>query len=269
VVLPGRAGVTNQRVVVGVNPMPDPVWRLPWVGKGLSTVITFHLGIEDIEPGNWVAWVLELPGCYARGSTRGEALGGVDVAIRELHQRLALSCYAGVTIPSEFSTVIVEEFRAYSSSPDYLVNAYFETDNHALRDEDVVYARCLLDVNRKDLLAVVEGLSAGVLHTYIEGEAQKTIRGILRHIGTAEWWYWDRLGLAFPRSERPDDVFQLLEKIRRFTVMLLPELVGSTRTTLCRGERWSARKLLRRAIWHEHVHTLQIRRYLDGLRSSF
>jgi len=144
------------------------------------------------------------------------------------------------------------------------VNAFFENDKMPLTEREVEYARHLLSLNRRDLEATVLGLAAGVLDTTIPGEVRDNIRGILRHIGTAEWWYWDRLGLAFPRDQRSDDVFTLLSKVREFTLVRLPELIGGERTTVRSGETWSFRKLVRRAIWHERVHTLQIGRYLQS-----
>jgi hypothetical protein len=71
------------------------------------------------------------------------------------------------------------------------------------------------------------------------------------------------------RSDRPVEVFELLDLVREFTNSRLPKLIGSTQVTVCEGEQWSPRKLLRRAIWHERVHTLQIGRYLSVPQSGF
>ena len=228
--------------------------------------MVFHAAIEDMEPGNWVTWVFEYPGCYARGSTRDQALGLVPQAIEEHIVRLRQARFLPDDESPEISVVVAEEFRAFQSTPDYLVNAFFNNDRIPLSENDIKYARCILAMNRDDLLAVVAGLTQDDLDREIRGEVQKNIGGILRHIGTAEWWYWDRLGLAFPRQERPVDHMTLLAVIREFTIKHLPELVGSTLIRSCSGEEWSPRKLLRRTIWHERVHTLQIKRYIEGGR---
>ena len=222
----------------------------------------FRLGIEDIEPGNWVAWVFELLGCYARGSTREEAISLAPTSIEELQARLSQSRFLTNEARPPFSVVIAEEFRASPSSPDYIVNAFFDNDRIPLTDDDINYASSLLSLNRRDLMSIVSRLSEDTLDWEISGEIQKNIRGILRHIGTAEWWYWDRLGLVGPRQELPDSLAELLGAVREFTLQHLPELVGSIQTSTRLGEQWSPRKLLRRSIWHERVHTLQIARYL-------
>jgi predicted RNase H-like HicB family nuclease len=225
----------------------------------------YHLGIEDMEPGNWVAWVFEFPGCYARGIRRQAALDSAPAAIEELISRLKQAGFpvSGAGKPVEVS--IAEEFRSFPSSPDYLVNAFFENDRIPLSEDDNNYARLLLDLNRNELLAIITGLSEDVLDRTVPGEVQKNVRGIIRHIGSAEWWYWDRLGLAFPRAQRPEDPFDMLKTLREFTLHHLPGLVGSSELTVCLGEKWSPRKLLRRTIWHERVHTLQIARYLKAM----
>ncbi|MEW6050455.1 MAG: hypothetical protein AB1644_05260 [Candidatus Zixiibacteriota bacterium] len=226
----------------------------------------FSLGIEDMEPRNWVAWVFEVPGCYARASTRDEAISSVPYALDETLARLTQAKFLALgSFQPPFEFVIAEEFRAFQSSPDYLVNAFFENDRSPLTVGDTEYAECLLGLNRRELLSVVANLPAAIRDKPIPGEVQRNINGILRHIGTAEWWYWDRLGLAFPQGERPDDPFELLAKVRDFTLTRLHGLVGDTQTTVCSGEQWSPRKLMRRAIWHERVHTLQIARYVKTM----
>jgi len=233
----------------------------------------YHLGIEDIEPNNWVAWVFEFPGCYARASTREIAIESAPEAIKELLWRLDKSSIslAGKQqaiesgAHSALEIVVAEEFRGFQDSPDYIVNAFFENDMIPPAESDIEYAQAVFGMNRRELLVLISGLPSTAMDRPIPGEAQQNIRGILQHIGAAEWWYWDRLGLAFPRSERPDDVLELLNVVRDFTLRHLPELIGNTQTAICSSEKWSPRKLLRRAIWHEHVHALQIARYLgDG-----
>ena len=58
------------------------------------------------------------------------------------------------------------------------------------------------------------------------------------------------------------NVMDLLIKARAYTCRMLPQLVGHTEIPEKKGERWSARKLVRRTLWHERAHTQQIIRYL-------
>lgn len=230
--------------------------------------MAYHVGLEDIEPRNWVAWVFDWPGCYARGITREEAISGAPRAIEELLLRLHESALSASVSAPPIEVDIAEEFHGLTEPDGYIVNAFFADDRVPLMEWDIEYARHLFGLNRQELEAITSGLPSSLLDTEIRGEVQKTIRGILIHIGTAEWWYWDRLGLAFPRQQRPSEVFALLDTIRKHTLISLPKLIGSELTTGRSGETWSPRKLVRRAIWHERVHTLQIIRYLQSIQTK-
>jgi len=89
-----------------------------------------------------------------------------------------------------------------------------------------------------------------------------SINGILNHIGGAEWWYLDRLGLAFPKSEVSDEPLTRLIQTRDALTKILPTLVGVTQVVGQDGELWSPRKLLRRALWHEMDHIKHIQKLI-------
>ena len=99
------------------------------------------------------------------------------------------------------------------------------------------------------------------LETLQPGE-RWSIAGILRHVGGAEWWYLDRLGLATPREDVPSEPFDRLDKVRTSLLETLLSLIGSQQVVGKDGEFWSPRKLLRRAAWHERDHILHIQKLL-------
>jgi uncharacterized damage-inducible protein DinB len=111
------------------------------------------------------------------------------------------------------------------------------------------------------LLDTINGLSDEKLDQNYPNE-RWSIHGILGHIGGAEWWYLNRLGLAFPRSEVPQEPMERLEKVRNHLIRLLPMLEGSKQVVGINGEFWSPRKVLRRAVWHERDHMLHIQKLL-------
>jgi predicted RNase H-like HicB family nuclease/uncharacterized damage-inducible protein DinB len=221
----------------------------------------YRIGVEDIEPNHWVAWVFDLFGCYSKARTRDEAIANAPRIIAEYFAWL--SRHGREVLPPESIEVEVSEsWDSFICEGDYIVNAFFEDDRRPLSDNEIDYVLELLEYTRQDLLRVINPLSSEQLDKPIRDELQGSIRGILEHIAYAERWYFDRLGLAFPREEMPDDVMDMLEKVRTYTVHKLPELAGDTRITERISERWSARKLVRRTLWHERTHTRQIIRYL-------
>lgn len=143
----------------------------------------------------------------------------------------------------------------------YEINAWFRDDWKPLTADEVARGLLILAWSRVELLETVKDLSEEVLEQRYPGE-RWNINGILRHIAGADWWYMDRLGLAFPRQEVPSDPFERLEKVRTHLNQVLPGLTGSKQVVGIDGEFWSPRKLLRRAAWHERDHTWHIQKLL-------
>jgi hypothetical protein len=50
----------------------------------------YHLGVEDIEPDHRVAWVFELPGCFASARTQTEAVAAAPARIAAYFRWLAM-----------------------------------------------------------------------------------------------------------------------------------------------------------------------------------
>jgi hypothetical protein len=77
-------------------------------------------------------------------------------------------------------------------------------------------------------------------------------------VAGSEWWYLDRLGLAFSRADLPEDPFERLNAVREHLLASLPSLPKRLGVVTLGGETWSARKVMRRTFWHERDHTQHI-----------
>jgi hypothetical protein len=227
----------------------------------------FRIGLENNTEGRSQAWVLGHPGCFAYGSAGDQALQAVPQAIQDY--RAWISSHTTESwFPEGDEFLLDETWECYTISDDfeiaqegYEVNAWFRHDWKPLSKEDIQQGLLLLAWGREELLKIAGRLNLESLNRSYPGE-RWSISGILKHIGGAEWWYQDRLGLAFPRSEVPDDPFQRLEKVRNNLIESLPALAGSGQVIGVSGEFWSPRKLLRRAVWHEYDHIAHIRKLL-------
>ncbi|NJD60745.1 MAG: hypothetical protein C3F13_00820 [Anaerolineales bacterium] len=227
----------------------------------------FRIGLENNADGRSQAWVLGHPGCFAYGSVGDQALLAVPQAIRDY--RAWISSHTKESWFPEGEEFLLEEtWECYTISDDfeiaqegYEVNAWFHHDWKPLSEEDIQHGLLLLAWGREELLKIAGSLDLESLERTYPGE-RWSISGILKHIGGAEWWYQDRLGLAFPRSEVPEDPFQRLEKVRTNLIESLPGLIGSRQVIGVSGEFWSPRKLLRRAVWHESDHIAHIRKLI-------
>jgi predicted RNase H-like HicB family nuclease len=232
-------------------------------------IMSLRIGIENGTEGRTIAWVLEHPGCTSYGKNSQEALQNLPAALREYNEWLIQHQQESWKVPVDQEILIEDIWDVYQiddnyeAVPDgYEVNAWFRHDWKPLTEVDIERGLSLLSWSRNDLLNSVKGLEQEVLDEKHPGE-RWSISGILNHIGGAEWWYLDRLGLAFSREEVPVEPGERLEKVRNHLVTLLPNLVDSKQVTGINGEFWSPRKVLRRAIWHERDHTFHIKKLLS------
>jgi hypothetical protein len=227
------------------------------------------IGLENKVEGRSLVWVLDHPGCFAYGHDGHEALHNLPVALQDYVDWIILHGKQPwlQALNQDFEAEEVWEVYAIDENYDlyddgYEINAWFLHDWKPLTGPEVERGLMLLSWSRADLLETVRNLSQPVLEARRPNE-RWSISGILNHVGGAEWWYLDRLGLAFPREQVPPDSGERLEVIRALLVETLPRLVGSKKVVGTDGEFWSPRKLLRRAIWHERDHTFHIRSLLD------
>jgi hypothetical protein len=232
----------------------------------------FRVGVENNYEGRSIAWALEHPGCFAYGM-------GVDAALSNL--KGALDKYAGWILHHEPRTwlsfaldeiefivdgiwdvyFINDNLEKVNEANGYSVESFFPYDWKPLDTIDINHALKLLAWSRADLLKTVKGLSHEKLEATYLGE-RWSINGILGHVGGAEWWYLDRLGLAFPKRNVPEEPLERLEKVRAYFITTLPKLEGVKQVIGVDGEFWSPRKILRRAMWHERDHVGHIKKLL-------
>ncbi|PIV27618.1 MAG: hypothetical protein COS37_02415 [Anaerolineae bacterium CG03_land_8_20_14_0_80_58_20] len=230
----------------------------------------FRVGIENNNEGiRSIAWVLNHPGCFAYGGDEQESLANAFVAIREYARWLDEHEKTWIPVDVDIEPHVEQVWTDYTINEEfdrvekdgYDVEPFFEHDWKPLTGTDIERGLKLLAWSHADLLAVLEKLTPEQWAFKKEGE-RWDIAGIVNHIGGAEWWYLDRLGLAFPRAEVPKEPLERIQKVRNLMNEALPTLKAVNRVAGVDGELWSPRKVLRRALWHERDHTEHIRKLL-------
>ena len=228
----------------------------------------FKVGLENNTEGRSQAWILGHPGCFSYGADGPQALAAVPKAIQEYYQWVSSHTASSWLPAGEIQFGLDETWDCYIIDENYElvqdgyeVNAWFRNDWLPLDAEDIQRGVLLLKWGREALMKIVASLDNAILDRTYPNE-RWSIAGILNHIGGAEWWYMDRLGLAFSRDEVPEMPFDRLSKVRDRLLEVLPRLVGVNQVEGISGEFWSPRKLLRRAVWHEYDHTAHIRKLL-------
>jgi len=225
----------------------------------------YLVGLNDIEPANWVAFVFNLFGCFARARTAEEALVAAPQAIRDYYFWLR-EHEPTYRIPTDRIEILASEnIKSAILQDGYWANAFFKNDELPLTSDDIEWAIRLLSYSRSDLLDILRVIPDEIWDRPVAGEVRGSIRGVANHIAGAENWYFDRLDLGLPWDSLPEEIFLKLSKIREHALKILPDLAGLTTVIEKRRERWSARKVIRRMLWHEIVHTRQIDRYLRAM----
>jgi hypothetical protein len=231
----------------------------------------FRIGIENNNDDRSIAWALDHPGCFAYGQDREHAQKNFHQAARNYAAWIAR--HGESWLDQEVKVIVEETFDAYfinsafervePGTDSWMVESFFLHDWKPLAPHEIERALKLLAWSRADLLNVVEGLSAEKLAQTYPGE-RWPIRGVLKHVGGAEWWYQERIGYPFPENgaDLPADPFERLTLVREHFTALLPKLESVTKVIGREGELWSPRRVLRRALWHERDHTEHIRKLL-------
>ena len=72
----------------------------------------YRLGVEDIEPNHWVAWVFELPGCFSKARNREDAVANAPLMIAQYFEWLSSHNYKAPRVAEPIEVEIIESFRS-------------------------------------------------------------------------------------------------------------------------------------------------------------
>lgn len=233
---------------------------------------TFDVYLEEAANGAALALILDLPGCFASGASRQEALEHLQQALTDYHTWLRRHDDYTPEVHGPFIFDIKETFQI-TYQADYEINSFFLPDAQPATDEDIEWALALMGWQREDVLERVSGLSDEALDWKPTRDPESlSIREHLDHIAQAEVWYMGRLDETPPRivvADLPGPTLDRFQRVRQAAVMRVKtypkELRGKVFTH--QGEQWSLRKVLRRAVWHERDHLNQIDELLAEYRA--
>ena len=234
---------------------------------------TYDVFLEEASNGATLALILDLPGCFASGASRQEALERLQQALTDYHAWLRRHDDYTPEVHGPFVFDIKETFPiTYDGEEE--INSFFSPDAQTATEEDIEWALALMGWQREDVLERVSGLSDDALDWKPTHDSDSlSIREQLDHIAQAEVWYMGRLDETPPRivvADLPGPTLDRFQRVRQAAVMRVKtypkELRGKVFTH--QGEQWSLRKALRRAVWHERDHLNQIDELLAEYRAN-
>ena len=208
------------------------------------------------------------PGCWVFGGDRESALDKVKRAVSDWFAWLkihgeAIEVPATITVePNEVLQITYNPAEAGKPEP------LFWSEVPPVSVKDIRRTLRLLDYSRSDLLNLTSGLDRSMLR-WKAGDGPRTIGNCLRHIAMVEWWYITRLDITLP-TDFPRDTFELLGYTRELARRNLLGLSKEKRSRVFQPRRdpsplwnlWTARKVLRRFVDHERLHSNYIRKAL-------
>jgi predicted RNase H-like HicB family nuclease len=213
--------------------------------------VTYTVTLEHGSDGSYLAWVHELPGCFARGSSRADVEAQLPEAIGAF-----LAWLRGADDIVEDDDIAVE----ISDEVDSVIDSSEDTevllsaDRQPLTEGDWETIERWLSHSRDELL---ELLSSQDLEEAPPGES-RTLRELLVHIAFVELMY---AAWTFDLSRR-DGLREFLDwtrvisraRMRALAVRESGEVTQAEWAGAPRPEPWTARKAARRLIWHELLH---------------
>lgn len=226
----------------------------------------YRVCLEVAGDGTCMAHVPDLAGCFAVGNTREEAMQRLRRAIAEYLTWLAALGETGAPSAetAEVEVEVAEEVTTIGTYPRRPGEplAFFAADEEPLSYHDLQTAVRLMERVRRDLLDFLRDVPDEILH-WQPGPDEWSIAETLLHMAHAEASYIARL-----EDESEPRPFPQLAAIRSWAYHRLGRLTEPelSRVTSHRGEKWSARKMLRRFIEHDREHTAHIRNLLARYR---
>jgi len=232
----------------------------------------FSLYLEIGRNGRCIAWVSELPGAHVSYPSEKETISAMP---GEISSFLYFLRHFGeeVNIPRIIETEVVERkvFRATLHPCD--TQAFFSFDREPLTLEEQRKFLRWVGYSREMLQDMLHGLPPEAWAWKKEGMPGKplgkggggwNLETYLRHISNAEKLYLTNFWSGLPRLAPQKNVMVRLDLVRDQFWECFTKTTAQERKKVvdADGELWTARKVLRRTIYHERCHSGGIARLL-------
>ena len=223
----------------------------------------------EIGPEATGAFAPEHPGCWVYGKTERDALRQVRTNVIEWFDWMKSHGETVPDISDKVKVEVVEMLRVdYDPSEDGTPEPLFWSEVAPITKGDINRTIRLMAYSRNDLLDVMSDITDDSLD-WEPPVRLRPVRNCLVHIARAELWYITRLNIEVP-EELPESPAELLDFSRGVVIERLQDLPGRKMKGVFQPQKykspvcnlWTARKVLRRIVDHERLHTRDIQRVL-------
>lgn len=220
----------------------------------------------EVGPRAAGAFVPNCPGCWVFGRNQESAINKVKAAVSEWYT-WAKGHGEVVEIPPAIRVEPAEVMHVtYNPAEAGKPEPLFWSEVLPVSTKDIERTLRLMEYSRRDLLGACSNLDRRAFR-WKPNEGPRTIGNCLNHIAIVEWWYITRLNIDLP-EDLPGDVFELLDYTRRLAKRSLGRLSKEKRRRIFQPKKdpspicdlWTARKVLRRFVDHERLHTRYVKK---------
>mgnify|MGYP001034431135 CR=1 FL=1 len=226
----------------------------------------------EVGPQATGAFVPDYPGCWVIGHTKESALDKVRIAIGDWIKWVNKHGEKYPDISNRIEVEVAEMLGVnYNPAEAGKPEPLFWSEVPPVEKEDIARTIRLMGYSRKELLGIVNSISDECMD-WKPPSKPRTIRNCLEHIAIVEPWYISRVNIYLP-EEYPEDVIDLLNHTRDIVIDCLnnfPErkMKGvfqprKYKSPIC--NLWTTRKMLRRFVDHERIHT----RYIENVLKMY
>lgn len=224
----------------------------------------------EVGPQATGAFIPEYPGCWVFGQTIESALEKSGTAIIDWFNWINKHGERNLDISSGIEVEVVEMLRVdYNPVEAGKPEPLFWSEVAPVQSHDIESTIRLMEYSRKDLLELVDNITKECLE-WKPPEKPRTISNCLEHIAHVEPWYITRLNIEMP-EDLPTTVFELLNYTRNIVMGCLKNFPEDKMSGVFQPEKykspvcdlWTARKVLRRLVDHERLHTKYIQKLLE------
>lgn len=224
----------------------------------------YSVTLERGADGGYMAWVHELPGCFARGATRDEVEAKIGPAIDEFCQWLESAGESPPKGPVQYA--IVAEVETPEEGAKAGSDVLLEPDRETFTNEYWNRLERWLQFSRRDLLSTMRDIDQQAFDWKPEG-SPRTIREHLHHIAFVDFMY---MAWTFDLQSK-NGIAEFLHWTRSISLKRMGELARTRGAPVTqaqwsgalRPELWTARKAARRMLWHERLHLRAVQRLLQ------
>ena len=224
----------------------------------------------EVGPEATGAFAPDYPGCWVYSKNEKSAMNDVKTAIIEWTDWMKRHGESVQDISDKVNVEVAEMLRVdYDPSESGKPEPLFWSEVSPITREDIDTTIRLMEYSRNDLKSIIKTIP----EEYMDRRPPvrlRPIRNCLIHIAHAESWYITRLNIELPEGT-PNDVTELLNYSRGIVIEKLHNLPDRKmkgvfqprkyRSPVC--NLWTARKVLRRIVDHERLHTKDIKRVLE------